>query len=85
MASIVYALCAVTSLLCALLLGRSYARNRSPLLFWSCACFAMFAVSNSLLFLDLAVVPHVDLSVARSMTNLLGFALLLYGLAWESK
>ena len=36
-----------------------------------------------LLFLDLAVLPRVDLSLWRSLTALAGLALLLFGLVWD--
>lgn len=83
MALIVYSLCAVTSLLCAGLLLRSFLRNRTQLLFWSSLCFLGLAVNNVLLFIDLVVVPAVDLSMFRAVSALLAIAVLIFGLIWE--
>lgn len=84
MNTIVYGLCATTSLLCALLLARSFIRTRSRLLLWSALCFVGFAVQNTVLVIDKAT-PAIDLSLGRSLPALLGVALLLYGLVWETR
>jgi len=84
MATVVYVLCALTSLACAALLLRGWARGRARLLLWSGACFAWLAVNNVLLFVDLEVVTDVDLRWARSLTAFLGVATLLGGLIWEA-
>ena len=83
MALLVYVLCAVTSIVCALLLLRGYRQSRVRLLMWSAACFACFALNNILLIIDVRIVPEQDLSIARSIPSLVGVALLLYGLIWE--
>lgn len=83
MAEIVYALSGITSLACALLLLRSYARNQTRLLLWSSLCFFGLALNNFLLFIDLVIVPELDLLIWRNMAALLGLALLLYGLIWD--
>jgi hypothetical protein len=85
MAEVVYLLCAATSLLCAALLLRSYLRNRTRLLFWSTLCFVGLALNNILLFVDLVVVPHMDLSLWRSGVALAGILLLLISLVWEPR
>ncbi len=82
--AIVYLLCAITSGVCAVLLLRMYYRSRSRLLFWSGAGFTFFGVSNVLLFVDLVLLPNVDLMLLRSVITLLGVCLLLWGLIWES-
>jgi hypothetical protein len=84
MAEAVYLLCAATSVVCALLLLRAFRVNRTRLLFWSGLCFALLAINNILLFVDLAVVPAaVDLAIARNATGLLAMTILLYGLIRE--
>lgn len=83
MAEIVYALSGITSLACAVLLLRSYARNQTRLLLWSSLCFFGLALNNFLLFIDLVIVPELDLLIWRNMAALLGLALLLYGLIWD--
>lgn len=85
MATLVYALCALTSLACAVLLLRGYARSRARLLLWSGLCFAGLAANNVLLLIDKRVVPTLDLSLWRSLPALAGVALLLYGLVWETR
>ena len=85
MATLVYALCALTSLACAVLLLRGYATSRARLLLWSGLCFAGLAANNVLLLIDKRVVPTVDLSLWRSLPALAGVALLLYGLVWETR
>ena len=78
----VYLLGALTSLLCAVLLLRGYARSRQRLLFWSGLCFVGLTISNSLVFVDLVVFPDVDLYPWRLGTAAVAMMLLLYGLIW---
>ena len=84
-ADIVYALCVVTSLACAVLLWRGYRHSRARLLMWSSLCFAGLAINNALLIVDLRVLPAVDLSVWRTLPALVGIALLVYGLVWDAE
>lgn len=83
--TIVYLLCAATSAIAALLLLRAYARNRVRLLLWSGLCFAFLALNNVLLFVDVRVVPQTDLSFVRTLPAVIGVAILVYGLIWESR
>jgi hypothetical protein len=85
MATLVYALCALTSLACAVLLLRGYASSRARLLLWSGLCFTGLAANNLLLLIDKRLVPTVDLSMWRTLPALAGLALLLYGLVWETR
>ena len=85
MAEIVYMLCAVTSVVCAAMLLQGYRRTRTGLLFWSSLCFAGLALNNILTFVDLVLVPGVDLSALRNGVALASMAVLVYGLAWEGK
>lgn len=86
MAEAVYLLCAATSTACAVLLLRASLRQRTRLLLWSSLCFAFLALNNTLLFVDLIIVPDtLDLSIWRSITALVGVGLLLFGLIWESR
>lgn len=84
MATIVYLLCALTSIACAVLLLRGYAASRVRLLLWGGLCFAGLALNNVLLFVDLGLAPELDLSVWRSLPALAGLLLLVYGLIWDS-
>lgn len=80
----VYLLCMVASASCAALLLRSYLRNRTPFLMWSCLCFAGLAVNNILLVVD-ASVPTIDLAIPRVLSGLLALGFMLYGLVWEMR
>jgi len=84
MGALVYVLAILTSLACGLLLLRGYARGKKNLLLWSGLCFLVLAVSNVLVFLDLVIVPTVDLYRWRLIATGVAMALLLYGLIWES-
>jgi hypothetical protein len=83
MAAAVYILGALTSLACAVLLLRGYARGHRRLLLWSGLCFLVLAVSNVLVFVDLIAVPHRDLYRLRLVVAAFAMCLLLYGLIWE--
>jgi hypothetical protein len=85
LSTVVYALCALTSLACAVLLLRGYLASRARLLLWSGLCFAGLAVNNIILLVDLSVVPAVDLSFYRSIPAIVGVGLLVYGLVWETR
>lgn len=85
MATLVYVLCTLTSLACAVLLLRGYAQNRVRLLLWVGLCFVGLTLNNVLLVVDVRVVPDVDLSLWRSLPALAGLMLLIYGLVWETR
>jgi hypothetical protein len=86
MAQAVYVMCAVTSLLCAGLLLRSYARGRSRLLLWTSLCFVGLALNNLLLVIDLVILPaSVDLSLWRTGVAAVAGCVLLFGLIWEAR
>jgi hypothetical protein len=84
-AAIVYVIGAFTSAACATLLMRGYFRGRKKLLLWSGLCFAGLAISNILIFVDLVLIPDVDLYGYRLATAAVAMLLLLYGLIWESE
>jgi hypothetical protein len=85
MASVVYALCALTSGLCAVLLGRAYRASRARLLLWSSLAFAGLTLNNLVLFIDLIVVPTVDLALYRGLLAAVSVMVLLLGLIWDSE
>jgi hypothetical protein len=84
MQSAINLLGALTVGLCALLLLRAYARVRKRLLLWSGLCFAGLTLSNLLLFVDLSLVPDIDLYSARLTVAALSMLVLVYGLVFES-
>lgn len=86
MAAVIYSLCALTSIMCLVLLWRSWRASGARLLFWSALCFAGLSVNNVLLVLDLVIFPvEIDLSMARLVAALVAVLLLLFGLIWEEE
>lgn len=79
-ASIIYGLCGLTSLLCAGLLWRSYLGSRYRLLMWSALCFTGLTLSNVVLMIDKLIFPDLDLLPLRLASALVALLPLLYGL-----
>lgn len=83
MAAVVYVLCALMSIACAVLLLRAWSQRRVKLLFWSGLCFVGFAVGNAMLVVDKLVAgPNTDLILFRTLPILFGLSVLLYGMIW---
>lgn len=85
MAEAVYALCAITSLVCAVLLFKGYRGSRTQLLFWSSLCFTGLALNNALLLLDALVGPSLDLRLPRTGIAVLSLTMMIHGLIGESR
>jgi Family of unknown function (DUF5985) len=85
MAEAVYLLCACTSVAAAMLLLRAWSARRTRLLLWSSLCFVGLALNNLLVFVDIIVVPQVDLSMWRNLSAFGAVALLVFGLVWDSQ
>jgi hypothetical protein len=85
MGALIYPLCALTALVCALVLLRGYAAHRTRLLLWSGLCFVGLTMNNLLVVVDLLLVPQVDLFLWRNLAALAGMAILLYGLVWDAR
>ena len=88
MAEAVYILCAITSILCAVLLLRGYRATRMRLLFWASLCIVFLAINNVILYVDLVVIPAsspVNLFWYRNTAAVIGMLLLVFGLTWESQ
>lgn len=81
--TLVYSLCAITSILCAVLLYINYRKSKTRMLFWSSICFFFLAINNILLVVDLVLTPNLDLSFIRTLPSALGFAALVWGFTWE--
>lgn len=75
----------LVTLACGVLLFRAYAAVRKRLLLWSAICFCGLAISNLLVFIDLVLLPTVDLYLLRLITAAIAMLLLLYGLIWEGQ
>jgi heme/copper-type cytochrome/quinol oxidase subunit 4 len=80
----VYILGILTTLACALLLLRGFAHGRKRLLLWSGLCFVGLTISNLLRFMDLVILPDVDLYLWRLLAAAIAMALMVYGLIWDS-
>jgi hypothetical protein len=83
--TLVYAMCGLTCLLCAVLLFRAYLSSRSKVLFWSGFCFTGLLISNIVLMLDKLIYTDVDLLPVRLWITLAALVLLLYGLLYENE
>jgi len=81
--TLVFVLCFVTSVLCAGLLARSYARTERRFLLWCALCFALLAVNNTLVLLDIFWPPEGNLVPYRQAAALGAVAVLIYGFMWE--
>ncbi len=81
----VYLLGTAVTLACAILLLRGYLGGKKKLLLWSSICFFGLAASYLLVFLDLVMLPNVDLYVWRLGTAAVAMTFLLYGLIWEGE
>ena len=83
MRAAVYIFTFATNLVCSFLLLRAYHRVMRRLLLWSGLCFAGLALSSAMVFLDLVVLPKVDLFPVRLLVSIAALSLLIYGLIFE--
>lgn len=80
--ALVYTLCLATSMACAWLLARSYRSTGAKLLLWSALCFALLAVNNLFVIIDLLLVRDMDFSIVRVGLSLAAVTVLLFGFIW---
>jgi hypothetical protein len=80
----VYVLCFLTSAAAAFLLLRAYQRSRAKVLFWCALGFIGLCVNNLVLSVDVIIVPDIDLSMWRNIPAIVGMAVLVFGLIWET-
>ena len=85
MASVIYSLCALLALLCAVLLLQAYLKSRYRLLLWGGLCITGLTLSNALLVIDKLVIEDIDFSLARLITAFAAMSILLYGLIWDTE
>lgn len=85
MGAAVYILGTLLSLCCAALLFRGYSLGKKRLLLWSALCFVGLTLGNFLVFVDLVLLPDVDIYRSRLVTVAIAMILMLYGLIWESE
>ncbi len=84
--TLVYALCVLTSAVCAWLLVRAYRRTRTRLLLWTAISFVFLAINNLLVFADIVITgPAIDLLWLRYAASLAAVSVLIYGFIWEAE
>jgi uncharacterized membrane protein len=83
MAPTIYALCALTSLVCAVLLLRGYRDSRYRLLFWAGLCFVGLTINNLLMVTDKVFFAQENMLTLRLAASLIAVGLLLYGLIFD--
>lgn len=81
--AIVYALSALASIVCVILLWRGWKRTGVKLIMWAAWCFVGLALNNLMVLLD-HFTPNRDLSEVRALPALFGVLVLAYGLIREN-
>ncbi|HEX4308686.1 MAG TPA: DUF5985 family protein [Acidobacteriaceae bacterium] len=81
----VYILGFLVTFACGVMLLRAWAAVGKRLLLWSAVCFCGLAISNLLVFVDLVLLPQIDLYPLRLITAAASMLVLLYGLIWEGQ
>lgn len=84
MADVVYGLCVLMSLFCAVLLVRAYRASRGALLLWSALCFVGLAISSMLLLVDYELGDQTNLTLVRAWVSAISMLALVIGLVWSS-
>ena len=85
LAPAVYILGFLITLTCGVLLARAYASSGKRLLLWSAVCFFGLALNNFLVFVDLVLLPQIDLYLLRLVVGAAAMVILIYGLIWEGQ
>ena len=80
----VYLLCFLTSAGCAALLARRYLASRTRLLLWTALCFGLLTLNNLLLFVDVVLLPSINLLALRHTASLGAIVVLLIGFIWDA-
>jgi hypothetical protein len=83
MAAVIYTLCTLTSLLCAVLLFRSYLKSKYRLLYWAGLCFVGLTINNIFLVSDKLIFPEWDFFPLRVAVGFLALCFFMYGLIFD--
>lgn len=67
------------------MLLRGFYRGRHRLLLWSGICFIGLTIANLLVFIDLEILPNVDLYPLRLIVTAIAMLMMLFGLIWEGE
>lgn len=81
---VIYGLCAITALICTLLMIRAYLISGYRLLLWSSWCFAGLTLNNIVLMFDKIVFGN-ELLTLRLAIALAALLPLVYGLIFEDR
>jgi len=85
LATIVYALCFLSSVLCAVLLFRSFKNTGRPLLFWTAVSFIILSLNNLLLLVDLSILHSFNLVALRQLSNLTAAGILIFAFIYKAE
>lgn len=78
----VFSLCFAASVFCAVLLWRAYTRTRTRLLLLSTISFALFALNNALVVVDIAWIHAVNVSITRLLIMLAAVSVMVAAFVW---
>ena len=74
----------LTSFVSTVLLFRSYFSSRLDILLWTALCFVGLSVNSFVLFVDVVLLPDVDLRLLRLVASLAGMLFLIFGFIRET-
>ena len=74
----------LTSVVCTVLLFRSYFSTRVGILLWTALCFVGLTVNGLVLFVDVVLLPENDLRILRLLAALVGMLFLIFGFIRET-
>lgn len=83
--TLVYALCFLTSAVCAALLAGAYRRTQTRLLLWAAVSFVFLAINNFFVLADMVLFPTIDFLPFRYAAALGAVSALVYGFIWEAE
>jgi hypothetical protein len=82
---LVYGLCLLTCVVCAVQLTRAWLRTRSKLLLYTAISFGFLSLNNLFLVADMVLFPDAYLTPFRQASAGLALGVLLYGFIWETE
>ncbi len=85
MSEVIFILCAIASIICSVALIRGSRKSKNRLLLWCGISFAILAINNIFLCVDLLIFPTVDLNGPfwRNLLGAIAGMVLLFGLIGE--
>lgn len=84
MSTAIYCFCALTALICTVMMVRGYRLSGNKLLYWGGWTFAGLTLSNIILIFDKIIFPEAfDLLTFRLVMSALSLLPLIYGLIFD--